>query len=598
MSRSRQTFDKRFGKTLGKEFDYFYDELVKTLAANDSSVLGPGMSRAQRVRRGLKFCLLGMTLCLPVGAWSSSDGGAVPATLRQLAKGASVRQNWPALRAYARAEKNAEWRGWAYFLAGYSEYTAGSLAPADQDLGLAAQTAFSFADYAVFYQASAASQAGNHLEASEILQNFTTRFPRSHLHWQTFGLDAAALLQAQKPLDIIALLASHPEVRDHPTLNLLLAQAYQRVNRNVEAAHAFQEIYSTFPTAPESRPAGEALERLRQQLGENYPPPTDQERMGRAELLYYRGRYQDALEAFASLLKTEPASPSAPRWQMVQARCLLRLHRPADALELLFGHFPTPELEAQRLALLAQIHIQQSDADALTLDLGQLETEYSTSAAYAAALSAAGMFYYRQMKWQECARNYQRQADLFPHSATAREDGWRLAWCYYLLHDARAKEAIRDYLLAYPQAPRAPAALYWLARTEEQQGTEAPALYALLRKRFAHSYYAMQAAARLATLPVPATTNDLASGALATEIAAALGQPSIPAGLACLSSDSKPSARPAFILNALARFTLEARYLRAAIADGAASPDLRLLLARANAAQNDQAGALQDALRG
>jgi hypothetical protein len=42
IDRSRQTFDKRFGKTLGKEFDYFYDELVKTLAANDSSVLGPG----------------------------------------------------------------------------------------------------------------------------------------------------------------------------------------------------------------------------------------------------------------------------------------------------------------------------------------------------------------------------------------------------------------------------------------------------------------------------------------------------------------------------------------------------------------------------
>jgi hypothetical protein len=41
IDRSRQTFEKRFGKTLGKEFDYFHDELVKTLAANDSTVLGP-----------------------------------------------------------------------------------------------------------------------------------------------------------------------------------------------------------------------------------------------------------------------------------------------------------------------------------------------------------------------------------------------------------------------------------------------------------------------------------------------------------------------------------------------------------------------------
>jgi hypothetical protein len=41
IDRSRQTFEKRFGKSLSKQFDYFHDELVKILAANDSSVLGP-----------------------------------------------------------------------------------------------------------------------------------------------------------------------------------------------------------------------------------------------------------------------------------------------------------------------------------------------------------------------------------------------------------------------------------------------------------------------------------------------------------------------------------------------------------------------------
>lgn len=41
IERSRLTYEKRFGKTLGKEFDYFHEELVKTLASNDPSVLGP-----------------------------------------------------------------------------------------------------------------------------------------------------------------------------------------------------------------------------------------------------------------------------------------------------------------------------------------------------------------------------------------------------------------------------------------------------------------------------------------------------------------------------------------------------------------------------
>ena len=41
IDRSRQTFEKRFGKALNKQFDYFHDELVKALAMGDPAVLGP-----------------------------------------------------------------------------------------------------------------------------------------------------------------------------------------------------------------------------------------------------------------------------------------------------------------------------------------------------------------------------------------------------------------------------------------------------------------------------------------------------------------------------------------------------------------------------
>ncbi|MBI1984042.1 MAG: hypothetical protein HYS61_07585 [Acidobacteria bacterium] len=42
IERSRQTYEKRFGKTLAKQQDYFHEELVRTLAANDPTVLGSG----------------------------------------------------------------------------------------------------------------------------------------------------------------------------------------------------------------------------------------------------------------------------------------------------------------------------------------------------------------------------------------------------------------------------------------------------------------------------------------------------------------------------------------------------------------------------
>lgn len=45
--RGRQSYVQRFGTTAGKQFDYFYDELVRILAGNDPTLLGsecPGPS--------------------------------------------------------------------------------------------------------------------------------------------------------------------------------------------------------------------------------------------------------------------------------------------------------------------------------------------------------------------------------------------------------------------------------------------------------------------------------------------------------------------------------------------------------------------------
>ena len=41
IERSRLTFQKRFAKTVGKQFDYFHEEIIRTLANNDASLMGP-----------------------------------------------------------------------------------------------------------------------------------------------------------------------------------------------------------------------------------------------------------------------------------------------------------------------------------------------------------------------------------------------------------------------------------------------------------------------------------------------------------------------------------------------------------------------------
>jgi len=470
-------------------------------------------------------------------------------------------------------------------------------------LAQAAQSGFSLADYAVYYQASALGQSSRPQDAAAVLGDFPARFPGSHLRYRALALRASALLNAHQAQQAIDALVAEPQTHKQPALALLLGQAYFEAHQPVEAATAFNDVYYNFPVSAQAEAAAEALQALRAQLGTAYPIPDDEIKMARVEELFKAARYADARKEYDELLKDDPASPMVPRWQLGQAQCLLRLRRSADALQALSTHYASPDLEARRLALLVQVHVQQADALGITQDLAQLETSYPNSPAHADALSAAGMFYYRQLNWQEAARDYRRLFELFPQNDHLREDGWRLAWCDYLMGDSRTTDMIRGYLMQFPDSPRAPAALYWLGRIQEQQGdfAEARALYALLANRFVHSYYAPQAAARLAAIRTRqrslAGPSDSAAAPLATALIPLLAPPVIPQGLACCAIAPSGTARLALILQALDLQSLEEEFLKAALAVDNHPAELRLLLAEVYAAQNNAAGALFGALK-
>ena len=546
------------------------------------------------------LCLLAWLASMPAPALA---GDLPPATLRYLAASATQRQTWPLLRSYAQSQADPEWNGWGWFLAGYQEYEAQSYAEAAQDLAQAAQSGFSLADYAVFYQASALKQSGRPQDAAAALGGFARRFPQSRLRNQALASRASDLLDAQQAQRAVEALSADPETRQHPALSLLLGQACLQAHRLLEAANAFQDVYYKFPASAEVKTAAGELPALREQLGAAYPIPDEELENARAEALLKAGRTLDALKDYNALLRDKPSSPLAPGWQLGQAQCLVRLHQSADALEALFTHFASPDMEAQRLELLVQVHAQQNDALGITQELAKLETAYAASPAYADALSAAGMFYFRQLNWPEAARNYRRLYELFPQSDHLREDGWRLAWCDYLLGNPKTSEVVSAYLKQFPDSPRAPAALYWLGQIEEEQGAlaEARALDALVVNRFAHTYYAPQAAARLAAMRTRqgslAGPGDSYAAPMAAALLPLLRPPMVPPGLACFATAPSDAARPALILQALELKNLEEEYLKAAL--GADNPplELRLLLAEISVAQNDVADALFDALR-
>ncbi len=527
----------------------------------------------------------------------------LPAELRELAAQSAIRSTWPRLRSYAQSTGDAEWNGWALFLAGYQELQAQSYADAAKDLAQAAKSGFALADYAVFNQAVALEKSGRPQDAAAALQDFAARFPHSHLRDAALASCAGDFLEAAKAQQAIDLLTAEPATLDRAESLLLLARAYLQAKRPADAASAYQDIYYRFPASSEAKNAAEQLPLLRAHLGAKFPVVGDELRTARPEALSKAGRCADALKDYNVLLRDKSGNPLAPRWHLGQAECLIRLHRSADALQALFIHFDSPEMEAHRLALLVQVHAQQSDEPGIAQELARLETSYAASPYFADALSSAGIYYYRKLNWQEAANVYRRLGELFPHDAHLRDDGWRLAWCDYLLGDGNAAAVISDYLKAFPDSPRAPAALFWLAHIQEQQGAlaDAQGLYALLCNRFAHSYYSAEASARLAAIhPKPESAlapNDAPAAPLAAALLPVLARTEIPQGFACLSSAPSDAARPVLILQALGLRNLEVDYLKSALNADNPPPELRLLMAEADSAQGNVAGALFAALR-
>lgn len=534
-----------------------------------------------------------------------SAAQSVPAEFRRLAARAKDRRNWTRLRRYADTRKDPEQRGWAYFVLGYREYQAGNYPAAEGDLRQAALSGFPFADQAEYYQASAARRAQGPAQAAEVLEGFSARFPESPLRLQALELLAESLIEAHEPQRALEALRAEARVRQSQPLALLLARAYLEAGQVAEAARAFQEVYSAFPAAPQAKAAAEALVPLREKLAADFPQPSEEIQTARADILFKASQIEDALKEYSGLIEARPSSPFLWTWQLGKARCLARLRRTSESLSLLSQTFAAvPERDAERLELLVEIYAQQNDATAMLQVLSLAQSLYPHSPAYASALSIAGSFYFRQEDWQNAARYYQPLTEAFPQSEQARDAVWRLAVCYYFQKiPTRARQAFRDFITRYPDSPHVAAALYWLGKLAEasQETGEAQALYALLRRRFVHSYYAARTA-----LPGKALASSHASeaaspgpppGSLAATLAQAIPPPQLSSDLFCAVSSPGKALHSAQMLQALSLEDLAEQYLRLEVAQHPAASDLRYFLSQLEAQRNQVSAALVEAIK-
>ena len=443
-----------------------------------------------------------MGLVLLFSASTRSAAGDVARTkLNKLAAQAKKTGKLAPLRQFAQSKIDPENRGRAYLALGYREYATRKFPAAGEDLRRSCQVAYSLAEVACYYWALTAQEAGKSGEVIESLESFESKFPSSPLRVRAVGLLGEALLETSRAEQAIQLLTAEPRVRQASNLMLLLAQAYRDAGKPAEAARTFQEIYYAFPATAESRAAVEDLDRLRVELGENFPQPSEEIRSARAETLFNKSLPAEALADYETLLQERPASPFAPRWQLGRARCLIRLRRSEEGIALLGPSFAgNPELDAQRLNMLVEAYLSKDDAPAALIVLNQLRAVYPASNSYAAALARMGNYFVRKGEWKAAADYYRTLLTGFPQSSSAREASWRSAWNSFLERDTEvAARALADHIARYPDSPHVPAALYWLGRIAEDAGAEAESrqFYKSVRERFVQSYYALHAGERL-----------------------------------------------------------------------------------------------------
>ena len=441
--------------------------------------------------------LTALALC-PIAA---SPAPAVSRQLRVLAARAENRESWETLRRFGESARTSEDRGLALFALGYREYEAGEYGPALGDLRRAASSTFSLLDYAQYFRALSARQAGDPEEVTTALAGFSTRYPRNALRLDALELLASVLLDQGQAARAVEILTAEPQVRQRPALALLLARAYQAAGRPVAAAGAYQDLYYALPATSEAKTARSELARLQTEFGKNFPQVPIEIQTARAEILHKRRNFADALNEYEHLLRDHPQSSHAGRWKVGRARALIALRRTTQAARLLKEKLAgDPENDAWRLATLIECHRRLGDEDGVVRVTGVIAEAYPASPAYASALDEAGNFFVREGEWTKAAVYYQKLVRSFPRSEFAAEANWRVAWAFYLQKDsAKAAVSMTSHLRDYPDSSQVPAVLYWLGRVAEERGDrwEARILYELLDKRFGNNFYAGQTAKRL-----------------------------------------------------------------------------------------------------
>jgi soluble lytic murein transglycosylase len=327
------------------------------------------------------------------------------------------------------------------------------------------------ADYAAWYLATTQSELKNYAAVPAALDAvFQQDFPRSPLRGRAAMLAADAYLKLNQPQDAIAVLRDHYSEITAPQADALLADAYLAIGDKLNAAIYYQRVYFGYPQSPAGPRVLAALDRLKLDMGGEYPPAMPHAMLGRAVKLLEGGKTDLARKEFETLI---PQLGGAER-DLARVRigvAMYNLNQNQAAFDYLSRiETPSPEPDAERLhymVLSARRLGKLGTMDELAERVADL---YPKSPWTVDALIAAGNRYLTDNNVAKFEPLYQACYEKNPSDPDSELCHWKVTWVHYMRRDPDAANMLKDHLRYYPASDQSSAALYFLGRLSEQAG--------------------------------------------------------------------------------------------------------------------------------
>lgn len=400
-------------------------------------------------------------------------------------------ERFQSLEAFAGEATGAE-RAFALYSLGMARYADKNYENAEQALSAAAGKLGELDHYAAYYRARCIVLAENFERSLEVLETFLRDYPGSRFRSAAMRLRVESLLRLRRWDEARTLVKDEAGPLQEP-VRLYLAGRVEHLDGNLrEAVSLYRQAYYRFPFSDQAEASERQLDSLRSRMGEAYPAAPAAWRLDRAEKLRAGREYADASAEFRRALAAGLTGTDRDR-AIVHCGSADYSRRSSTAAyaALAKARPKTPALDAERLYLLSALERRKGLVQQMHSSAAKLAARHKGSEWYEETLLTVGNYYYLQDNRKEYPTWFRRLAEAFPKGEHAPYAHWKVCWRAWLDDSGERRKLLGEHITRFPASATASAAMYWLARLNDDEGrrTEAQGLYRAIVEAFPHHYY-------------------------------------------------------------------------------------------------------------